>query len=338
MAHSHNAVIADEVDTRPHMQYQGALFSIVLPGIFALIYAGFLASLPVNAFIDRDNYIIYTYISDVVLSRNYDSGWSSVLFNEPLWLLLNIGLSRILDPDDTIRAIIFFPALLASFVILRNNRQNLIYAVIFLFLPLFLKNYIIHLRQGVAISVFIFAYYSNIKNAKPIMLALTPFIHSSFFFVLMIYAISRYLSRTNVPTFISISAFSLLFIMIGLTINLISSGLGARQGTEYIGATIDVSGLAFAFWAVILLIFLSSGEAFLKKNLFEVSSIAFYLCTYFTTAVSGRIFESSVIVIVLSGLALSGARKHLFLLTILAFMMSDYAMRYGQPSFGWGAI
>lgn len=321
-----------------HHQKQRNFFAIFWPAAFALGYASFLASLPIDVFIDRKNYIIYTYISDIVLLRNQMAGLLSVFSNEPLWLLMNIFLSRFTNPEDTVRIFIFVPSFISSFLVLRHRPKDWIWLTLFLIFPLFVKNYIIHIRQGVAIAFFLVGFFSNNRLIKIAFFIASPLIHSSFFFVLMIMSMINFSRALNISLYLRVAAFFGMFIFIGLSMQLISSNLGARQGAEYIGASIEVSGIAFIFWMSIFVIFLSFGQEFLEKNLFQISMLSFYLCTYFTTAVSGRIFESSIILILISGLSLEGVRRKMFLGVILVFMMSNYAMRYSQPYFGWGAF
>lgn len=134
--------------------YQVSIF------VISIVYAAVLTSMPLDAFKDRANYLVYATSPLEILMRYISGGGASVAFNEPAWLLLNIGLGSFLEPENVVRALIFFPAFTTSFFVLRSNPRNCIFLLAFLLAPQIIKNNITHLRQGVAISVFLLGWFT----------------------------------------------------------------------------------------------------------------------------------------------------------------------------------
>lgn len=310
----------------------GSLLRFVL----AALYATVLASLPVDAFQDRANYLAYADYSDLILLRYVLDGWLTIISNEPIWLALNAALATFLDPYALVRFLIFTSSFATAMLVLKKERHHLFWIVLFLLFPLVIKNYIIHLRQGVAVALFLTGYFSKNKRFGIFLIALTPFVHSSFFFILMIYIMTLASKRINFPVWARVLVFASFFIFLGLTLGAVSSSLGARQANEYQNVDIGVSGLAFAFWFIILTVFMAEGKNYINDNTFSVLLLAFYLAVYFFTVVSGRIFESGILVVLVSGLYLTSWRRFAFISIILAFSVLNYATHLNEPWLGWG--
>ncbi len=69
---------------------------------------------------------------------------------------MNSALGLFADPDVVVRLIIFVSAFLTAWLVLSNNTKYIFPLLILLFLPNVIKNYLIHLRQGLAISIFFY--------------------------------------------------------------------------------------------------------------------------------------------------------------------------------------
>ncbi|MBT2133570.1 hypothetical protein KK137_04400 [Croceibacterium sp. LX-88] len=308
------------------------------PLVFALCYAGALAYLPVDAFTDRDNYFVYANYSDLILARYTNIGLISFLANEPLWLLLNIILSQYIYPENVLRVFIFVPAFVISWQLLKRNPGHAIWMVLFLISPQVVKNHIIHLRQGLALGVFVLGYFAGPKWLRICLMFASGFIHSSFFFILVI-GVAVWASDTlrSEPR-LRAAVLIMCFVTIGVLIGVVSGGLGARQALLYADADLEISGLGFLFWLTMFVLFASAGSTFLKDNMFAFSNLAFYLAIYFLTPVAGRIFESGLFLVFQAGLALPGWRKRCFLAAFAVLTAAQYAARVGEPLLGWGIL
>ena len=304
--------------------------------LIALGYGLVLAGLPLEVFKDRANYLIYADQSLLIFLGHWSQGVLTGLANEPIWLLINAGLNLIFEPETTLRIIIGVPASIVAYLVLRTDSKNFIWLLLFLLLPQILKNHIVHLRQGVAISIFLLGWFSNSRSLSWFLLLLTPFIHASFFFILALLALTTIASKLRLAADLR----NILFVVFGLATGVSLAGLaqylGARQALEYDFTTAQISGLGFIFWTMVLVILISQGRSFMRQHAFAIGSLVFYLSTYFFIEVTARIFESSLAILLLAGLQMSGWRRITFISMIMSYGVLGYALRLDQPWLGFG--
>ncbi|BDM65192.1 hypothetical protein NFHSH190041_26440 [Shewanella sp. NFH-SH190041] len=311
--------------------YQTTIF------IFALIYASILTwGFPIDGMLDRPNYLLYVTNAFTLIISNISKGELSFIFNEPIWLSINFCLGLLFSPENVVRIFIFFSSFLTFYVCVKNNIKHVFLMVLILIYPQVIKNYIIHLRQGLAVSIFIYAWYLTNKKIKLFVMLCTPLIHASFFFVVFIYFVVKFLTKLKLARDVKLLALFVLGFIIAIVIPILTLYLGARQANEYNFSDISVSGGAFILWFVILMLFWFQGKVFFKIHTFEISSIGFYLSTYFFTPVTARIFESSILLVFIAGLYLSSWRKYLYIFLFLLTLIYTYYSRINLPYFGWG--
>lgn len=303
--------------------------------LFSFLYAFFLANLPVDAFVDRDNYLIYAEKANYLLGLNFSSGLLRLIFNEPIWLLINIFLSIFLNPENVVRFIIFFSSFCVSYFALNYSKRNLLLLLIILFLPQVLKNHIIHLRQGLALSFFLIGWFSEKKHKKNMFFLISAFIHSSFLFVLAFVFIDKIVSTLKVDIYIKsiicfLAAITLLSLMGG-----VASMLGARQAEEVITVA-QTSGFGFLFWLVMMILFLLQKEFVVAKQSFIILCIIVYLTTYFFTPYTARIFESTILLILMAGTYFTKELKIFFIILVGIYFLGQWYLLLDLPKFGWG--
>lgn len=308
----------------------------VLVFLVAICYGLMLASLPINAFVDRDNYLTYASASLEIALYYLDQGIWSALFNEPVWLVVNALLGALYSPENVLRILIFFSSLMTAYMVLRHDVKYFVLLILILFLPQVLKNNIIHLRQGLAIAVFLCGWFSGIKNIRYGLFLLACLIHSSFFIVMFLMALNDLLVRLRLGAELRTVVIVMSGVFVGFLGLWIAGLLGARQANEYTSDGAAVSGLAFAFWASIAVLFFLQGRRFLYDNSLQYSIIIFYLSTYFLLPVTARVFESGILLVFLSLLGLTSYRKYLFILALLFYFILQWAPRLILPGFGWG--
>lgn len=318
-------------ETYGYRLYRFGLF----PFIFAFFYASFLANLPIDVFVDRVNYFAYASNSDFIVSL-YDGNARALFANEPLWLYMNVWLSYFFDSEQTVRFFIFSSAFVSSYLLVRKEKSHIIWLILFLFMPGLIKNYIVHIRQGVAIAIFMAGYYSKSKYWRAIFWAMTPFIHSSYFFVLMLAGINYATTAMRLPTWMRVSFFAVCYLVTALLMDVIAAGVGARQVIEYQNVEVVVSGIGFLFWAMVIWMFLSSGPDFIRQHALPISILALYLGTYFIVPFAARILESGLFLILVSGLALQGWKRNVYLAMLTLFIAFTYFSLRNEPWFGWG--
>lgn len=316
---------------RPSLGYR--LMSLMV----ALIYGGFLASLPLDVFKDRVNYLHYAAYSWDVLNRFWSQSPLVALANEPIWLLINSGLAIFLPTDISLRIIIFVPAAIVAWIVLLQSPRNFIWLLLFLVHPLVIKNHIIHLRQGMAIAVFLLGWFSEYKPIRWLLMGCAPFIHSSFLFVLGLLGIAKIAIKLRLGPDLRTLLFVAVGIISGLGLSWLAAFIGARQVFDYkFAMAADASGLGFIFWAMVFVVMYLQGGAYMRLYAFELGTMLFYLTTYLFIEVAARIFESAILLVLLAGLKLTGWRSKVFRAMILSLAALLYASRFGQPWLGWG--
>lgn len=304
--------------------------------LLALIFASVLASLPVDAFVDRDNYLLYVTNSAELITRGLNEGLAHFFTNEPLWLFVNMLLSLVFSDQETVRIIIFFSAFVSSYLILKIDSRFFFILFLFLLLPQVLKNYVIHLRQGFCVSVFLLGWFARGKYSRNLLILLTPFIHASFFFVVAVYYCNISLRFLKFSSGLRVMSFALVGGAASLLTLALASSLGARQAGVYGENNLEISGLGFVFWSAVAFVYFSQGKEFIKENGFQIGMLIFYLSTYFFLPVSARIFESALILILVSGLQLTFWRLQAYLLLFLFYFVMQWYPRFFQPGLGWG--
>lgn len=306
--------------------------SLTLNGLLALsalLYAMYLAMLPIDGFIDRDNYLQYVQNSGFLLSSNLGESYLYLFSNEPLWLLINQIVGYFLSPEDGVRVLIFFGASVFYFASgkeifgRRNDLMRLWLVFLFVvFSPQILKNFVIHLRQGVALAVF-FLFAGTDKTLKRNVFAalLTAQIHSSFYFLFFILGSLYFFDRFGFSKRKSMVATCVAILILAPLASLGSIFFEARQGL-LVDDSIVASGAAFVFWSVAITVLFFS----LLKNktdcddwrfCFSFCAILLYLSLYYSFTYSGRIFESCLPLVVISLLTLPYSRLK-FLLVMLS--------------------
>lgn len=307
----------------------------LLSFILSLLLSFTLASLTVDGYVDRVYYLDYAENSLLYLINYSASGPLSIIFNEPLWLLVNIGLSFLFEPENVIRLIVFFSAFVTCFLIINNtDKKYFFWLILFLLLPQVLKNNINHLRQGFGISVFLLGWFSSPGCRRYLLFLCAAFIHSSFIIVLIGFLSVRLVSSLRVSGGIR----NVYYIVIGLGFGFFTlaaaSYLGARQGEQYVERE-SVSGFGFVYWLFVLCLFLCQNKDFLRRNSAQIFFIILYLCTYFILPVTARVFESVLLTVLIAGLYIRREYKFLFYVSYLFYFTLMWASRLVRPGLGW---
>jgi len=303
----------------------------------AVAFGFVLSQLPDVHFIDFNSYLVNADSSWLIALGYADGGMLRILSNEPVWLLMNAGLGLFLESEMVIRTIIFFGASSVAWLILRHYPQHFIWLILFFFLPQVIKNYLIHLRQGAAIAVFLWGWFAVNRSSRWLLMGLTPFIHASFFFLLALLALTWILRSIRFAPDLKTITYVAAGIAVGLGLGVLVELLGARQGAVYEFKRADVSGLGFLLWLMILGVMLSAGKTWLREHAFESGVVTFYLATYWLIEVTARIFESGLIVVLLAGLTLRGWRQKAFLGIVLGAGALAWVLRIGRPALGFAS-
>lgn len=284
---------------------------------------------------DRENYYAYSKHSWSIILNNADYGLFYLVFNEPVWLLINSLFAFLFGYEYSLAIIQGFSSFLVAYAIARRSSVQLLLLLIVLFSPAVLSKFSIHLRQGLGIAIFFYGliYGGLIRGVK--YCALAALVHSSFFFIGAILMAAVFMNNVRFGRLTGLIYSVIVVVLIMLGFNLAIDFFPARQIERFVGAPLNVSSLGFIFWAFAfgLLIFSSPFEQ--KRNLFSLSLIALYLGLYFVSPISARVMESGLILIWLSLLGLTGKKKILSVLLLIFSFSVSYFMRLGSPGLGY---
>lgn len=299
----------------------------LVPWIGALVFASLLAIIPNEGLKDRDNYLAFLENAPIFLLGWLQDDILSILANEPLWILLANALAALLASEQALSVIVVVPAWLVAYQVLKQDPRQAILLMAFLLSPQILKNHVIQLRQGLAIAIFLTAWFASTRSLRWVLLLLTPFIHSSFFFVLLLIGLTQVLRRLQFSPRAAVAVYVLLGVTVGVLLDVVVKASGARQGEEAsFGAAEGISGLGFLYWAVGLVILLFQSRAFLREHMLEVGSVAFYLATYFLSPFTARVFESTLLLVFLAALRMRGTSRLAFVFFILLYSVLQWLL------------
>ena len=309
-------------------------FSMVL----AFVYATILITIIPNdgTILDRLNYLEYASSSEIILLRYLTNGFLSLIANEPIWLLINLISNQFFQPEATLKIIIFCASFISSYLILKSNSRYFLFLLIILIFPNVLIKYIVHLRQGLAISIFLLGWFSTSKFKALLLYTISPLIHSSFFFILAIFLLIYLLQKIHLTNELILFLVIIFGFIVGFSISYLTNVFGARQAEEYDFKLTQVSGLGFLFWSFIFLIYWFQGKKFVQSHLFVIAPLVFYLSTYFLIDVTSRIFESVVIIVLLAGFNLTSWRFHAFFILVCMFVSFSWVISLNKTWLGWG--
>lgn len=304
----------------------------------SFIYAIVLAFIiPLDEIKDFSNYVIYAGESGQVLSRNLSNSFGAFLFNDPVFLVI-MALLKFLIPEQEIAAKMFYfmTAFFLSYTLLGVSKRFFLILCLLLIFPNVLRYNLVQIRQGFAIALFLYAYQHRYSNRSIFLILLTPFIHSSFFIILCLLIVA---DLAKVVRFSS-DVIALIAMSLGLMFThgflYVAGVLGARQAERYADAVTDVSGLAFVFWSVVLMLFMGQNRLWRADHRFEILVIVFYLTTYFLSPHAGRIFGSVFLLLVIGGFSLPPKSRSIYLFLVIFFSILDILNRVGKPWLGFG--
>lgn len=298
--------------------------SILLNGAYLFLAAGyacFFANIDrifnVNFvdILDRANYLYYAEAPGDIFGFYLNRSTLAVLFNEPVFLLINwLAGNVISDPELIVRTLIFFSASSAAYLAFKNSK-NILYCCAILSLPLIFGNYIFSIRQGVALSFFLAGWFSRNRSFRVFFMAVAPFVHISFLIPIIFMLVEKEIKRFGLLIYLNLLIFAFISFIFILVAPYAGEYFGIRQTEGYYYDAINLesaSGLGFVFWMVIFASFVGQGRDFLDRNVFAVYCVIFYLIGYIMFPPFARTIQNHALIILMSGFYLNGVCRMIF--------------------------
>ncbi len=286
---------------------------------------------------DRDNYLDMARVSPLILARNLGNGVNALLANEPVWFTINSALGFFFIDIVVVRIIVFFSAFTVSYLLLKHNPKNVFWLLLVLLFPQVMKNFVVHIRQGLAISIFMIGWYCIGNKKRLFFIGLSPFIHSSFFIIIAVMLGGWVFKKLRAAPDFKLLLYFCASLSMALLVTQLASLIGARQASTTAMMAESTSGIGFLFWAGMFVILLLQGRRFLHEYTIATGILILYLASYFFTPIAGRVFESGILLVLLAVLATTGWRKIIAVTVLLAFNVALMLVKYSQPLMGFAA-
>lgn len=269
------------------------IFFVLLIGA---LYVPFISLMPNEWFRDRDNYIIYAQSSELIMN-SYSN--LSLLFNEPLFLLLNKFLSKLFDYNfiPHIYILFFMIVFYAGLIKYSKNFITFIFGILLsLTIPYMLQSELVALRQSIATAILMVSFILVKDDYKVAFIVfMCSFIHSIFFIFSVFYILNFiFLKNLNINKKIFINFIVMIFV--SLFSIALAKFFGLRQGDEYNqNMNVARSGGAFiVFLGVFIYLFFIGNKQENRLYTFTMIGLVMFLTAYFLTPISGRLFNTII--------------------------------------------
>lgn len=252
----------------------------------------------------------------------------TLFVNEPLWLLVNTVLGFFADNEFGVRTIIFTSTFIALHALKSLSNRSLLMLLAFVLIGEILAKYILHIRQGLAISLFLWGLVRG-GRAGLVLRLLTPFIHTSFWIVIFYELYEWFFRRIKWQYKYRLSLFAILNMIIIFLIPILAEFLNDRRADFYnFTMAPDASGKGFIFWLILGSLFVY----FVKKNTIGMLGsygVIFYLESYFFLEFSPRILENFLPLVVLGMIKTEGKVKAIFIVGLMIYSILGWYFRGG---------
>jgi hypothetical protein len=248
-----------------------------------------------------------------------------ILRNEPLFSLLlysfhAIGLSSL----ASLRVMLLISSFITFYALLDKGRVPFYALLAILFFDWFIGNYTINIRQGIATSIFLYAFLYLRGKKQLFFYALTPFIHYSFFIVNGLLFFERYLKKKKIATDITVLISASTGLIFGIVILVIAQFIGfgdlALRYSQF-GNWLSIS-LGPVFFLIILVIFIMQGHTFRVNNSFSIFVLSFYITSVLFFPPISRVLICTISLIIISGFSIQSYYRYFFILFLFGYIVT----------------
>ncbi|WP_168390257.1 EpsG family protein [Acinetobacter indicus] len=266
---------------------------ILVSFFMSAIYIGTYLSIPNEILRDRPNYIFYAANYESILKNRL---MEAFFFNEPLFIYINKFLNIFLNPEEIPLFFVFFNASILMFFLIRKSQSLLFFLLgltLIVFVPYVFQAQMVALRQSLATSFFMLAYFYFKDDWKILLISfLCSFIHSVFFIITVFYFFNFIvLKNKSFETKMLIN--SLIMLFLSLFFYIVTSYFGMRQSEVYQDMELNVGGGAFLLYLGIFLLLYTQRRKY-NNNQFVLimGGVLLFLAGYFFGPLSARLFNT----------------------------------------------
>lgn len=266
---------------------------IIISTFLSVLYIFAYLNIPNDILRDRFNYILYASNHEIILEMRVGDNF---IFNEPLFIYINKFLSIFFVPEHIPLFFVFINSVVLMWLLVKKSKNILFFLLGFslvLFVPYIFQSQIVTLRQALATSIFLMAFFYLKENWKIFIVSLICcLIHSVFFIITLFYFLNFILfKKLTFELKMIINFFMMLSISLGFI--LITQYLGFRQGNSYSDVEINVGGGAFLLFLGIFIILYTQRKKYNNEHFtFLMGGLVLFLVGYFFGPISGRLFNT----------------------------------------------
>lgn len=275
-----------------YVQSKKAIY-IIISTFLSVLYIFSYLNIPNDILRDRFNYIVYASNYEIIHEMRMGEGF---IFNEPLFIYINKFSSMFFVPEHIPLFFVFINSVILMWLLVEKSKNILFFLLGFslvLFVPYVFQSQIITLRQALATSVFLMAFFYLKDNWKIFIVSLICcLIHSVFFIIALFYFLNFILlKKLTFELKMIINFFMMLSISLGFI--LITQYLGVRQANSYSDVEINVGGGAFLLFLGIFITLYTQRKKYNNEHFtFLMGGIVLFLVGYFLGPLSGRLFNT----------------------------------------------
>lgn len=302
--------------------------------IFLLLYLFIVMFVVPNTEItmDRESYFIsFANTPDIIDRMDFLS--PPILFQEPLYRVIVYWLGIFFSPQSIALILIGISASLSIGALYKARPDLLPLIILVFFLPQFMGKYIAHIRQGLAISIFL-VMYLYFKRSTITSCFIAGLAHISFFIALpILFAIKITPNKRTYAFLLSIVFFlSALFFFYQDIFRQLVFYLNIRQGQNYSFTSDNVSGLGFLYWFGIY-IFLFMQKRYSESRALSMNIVALYCAGYFFVNFLSRLLESFLPMIFIE---LKSLNTKVCYLALTFYLIISWNSRLSSSLLGFG--
>lgn len=310
---------------------KGTLAAIPLSVAYALFVVFFpwesITRQPFSDFHDYVFHINYFHnFNNIPTAEVYQiSTFKEYLAHELLWHELVRWLTDLTgEAAVTLRILSFFILFVWAMFLLTRMRYGV--ALLFLFNPTALDVAMSGIRNGLAWSLVIIGLSTRWQILRAALFVAGMFIHSTTIALAVIYYVSGFVRRVVRPRLLLVIGLGL-GASIGLALTVGSTFVLGALGDRRVGAAYVVGGgswLQASLWGLMLFLQCTSGRAYIRRNIFVIAVLAWYLTMNSFIPWSYRIWGSLLPVIAVSAIELSPQKRPGFLYVYSAYLVLQY--------------
>jgi len=271
------------------------------------------------------NNISFNEIYEIPADRLHLSDLIKYFSHEVLWFQLVRWLNDLIgNTAKALHVISFFILFIWALFLLKHVKMGA--ALIFLFNPFIIDVAMSGIRNGLAWSLVILGLMTQSKILRAAFFLIGIFIHSTTIVLAILYYSTELASRFIKGRKLLLGGLSI-GILLGLLLTVGSEQVLGAIGDRRRGEDYMVGGGSFnqaSLWGILLCFQCTSGRLYIRKNIFVMAMLAWYLTMNPFIPWSYRVWSAFLPVIGASAMHLPNGKRQIFICLYLGYLAMQY--------------